>query len=684
MNPVEHVLVYLIYGAAFLAMSLVIVAVNSRDSKLPLARELWLLALFGLFHGALEWSHLLPGLAGNALILNLIQPCLMLGSYLLLVEFGRRLTLASLAPKGKRRLLEIMLGPLLYLPLLLSIAGFIYHSNQPSLTLAAAARYLLGIPGSVLSGLGFLMQFRSHSPHVLDRAEWSNVSRFAKIGALSFLSYAVVSGLIIPRADHVASVFTQEDFLAMFGFPIELLRTLCAVGISISVRGVLEIFELESYHRIDEARREAEHARDDLDATLRAIPDLLFEVDDKGRYLHVHAVHKNLLSSPPETLLGHTVGEMLPQDGAQICMEALAAAARNGSDYGRIIHVPLADGDHWFELSVARKSSSGTGEPRFIMLSHDITPRRKAQLALHASEARYRLLAENSQDVIWTMDLAGRFTYISPSVKKLRGFTADEAMQQSLEEMLTPESYAIAQAGMADAAAEIQAGKRISESRGEFEQICKDGSTVWAEIATTGMYSPEGQFIGILGVSRDITERRKTQERIAHMAHHDPLTGLPNRALLSDRLDRVLAMAAREKKSFALLFIDLDRFKPVNDIHGHATGDMLLHEVAARIKSCVRASDTAARIGGDEFVVLLPDVSGESDALRVAEKIRHALALPFEIEGKQLTISSSSGLVLYPDHGRNELELFTHADDAMYRAKKAGRDNVQVYRADLT
>lgn len=170
---------------------------------------------------------------------------------------------------------------------------------------------------------------------------------------------------------------------------------------------------------------------------------------------------------------------------------------------------------------------------------------------------------------------------------------------------------------------------------------------------------------------------------LAALAQHDALTGLPNRAMFSERVGLGLAIASRSKTKLALLYIDLDKFKPINDTHGHAVGDQVLLSVSKRISACLRDSDTVGRIGGDEFVVLLLDVVSEEAACRVAEKIRAALKSPFEMAEGTFDLSASIGLAIYPDHGVAETELAGHADVAMYRAKMSGRDNVQCFRPEM-
>lgn len=341
------------------------------------------------------------------------------------------------------------------------------------------------------------------------------------------------------------------------------------------------------------------------------------------------------------------------------------------------------DGSHvWVESSLTGLYDTAGEFNGILGVTRDITARRQAQDALKASEERYRLLAENASDVIWTMTLDHHFSYVSPSVVRLRGYTAEEAMGQTLEEVMAPSSLAKIRAELQRTDEIIRGGGRVPSVVGEFEQRRKDGTTVWVEMSSSGLYDAEDRLVGILGVARDLTERRKFQEHLAHLAHHDALTGLPNRTLFSAHLDRAMAGAKRAKGNLALLFLDLDRFKDVNDTHGHAVGDVLLQEAARRIRTTLRASDTVGRIGGDEFVVLLPDVTRAQDALLVAENLRRALGAPYEIEGKRLVVCASMGVSLYPEHGQDEVTLASHADQAMYLAKGAGRDNVRLYRAE--
>ena len=309
----------------------------------------------------------------------------------------------------------------------------------------------------------------------------------------------------------------------------------------------------------------------------------------------------------------------------------------------------------------------------------EMSARETAAAELMKSEQGFRFMAENTADVIWILDIAsGRFSYVSPSVESLRGYTVDEVIAQPLESALTPESAQRAQSVLADSIARWQSGDRTNLPRiTEIDQPHKDGHIIQTEVVTTLHADSDGNIVSVLGVTRNITERKRAEEAIRQLAFYDPLTQLPNRRLLQDRIPQQIARARREQTRIALLFIDLDKFKPVNDDYGHEVGDCLLKSVAHRLRRHLRESDTVARIGGDEFVALLADLQRIDDAVSTAEKICEELQKPFvTTSGISLNISSSIGVAIYPDDGDNDQELLRIADEAMYHAKRAGRNRV--------
>jgi len=291
--------------------------------------------------------------------------------------------------------------------------------------------------------------------------------------------------------------------------------------------------------------------------------------------------------------------------------------------------------------------------------------------ALGESEARFRTLADNTSVGIYILSEQG-LAVVNPGLTAICGRTQEQMLGNDFLSLIHPEDRPMIRQRIAAR----QTGD-TAPARYQFRIVTDDGHTRWVEL-TAGSIIYQGQPASI-GTVYDITEQQRSQRRMEHKAMHDPLTGLPNRTTLMNRLDQALARPAEGGgPGLAVLFLDLDGFKAVNDTHGHDAGDRLLIAAARRIRRCVRASDTVARIGGDEFILLLPGVDAPDQALALAEKVRTALALPFEQDGVALRVSSSIGVALAPEHGTSARELCACADRAMYRAKHEGRNAVRL------
>jgi len=318
--------------------------------------------------------------------------------------------------------------------------------------------------------------------------------------------------------------------------------------------------------------------------------------------------------------------------------------------------------------------------------------RKLSEEALRISEKRHRLVTDNAKDVIWTMAPDGTITYVSPSVEAMRGFTPTEAMQQTTEEILTPDSQAVSLGYFTQLHTDLAAGRPSQSFRCELEYRCKDGSTVWTEVMAQPILGADGAVIEILGVTRDISERKRAEERVRELAYYDQLTGLANRMLLKDRLTQSMLSGERSGSYGALMFLDLDNFKPLNDQHGHGAGDLLLAEVAKRLKSCVRQIDTVARFGGDEFVVLLNELAADKDnahvqADLVVKKIRTSIASPYVFHlvagdsgvphAIEHRCTGSIGVTIFLGVEKTGEEVLKRADLAMYEAKNSGRNAVR-------
>jgi len=277
---------------------------------------------------------------------------------------------------------------------------------------------------------------------------------------------------------------------------------------------------------------------------------------------------------------------------------------------------------------------------------------------------------ENSSEGIMVVDRNNHIVSVNPAFECITGYSSAEVVGADPK---------ILSSGRHTAEFYAEMWRSLEETgtwHGEIWNRHKDGHVYAQLMSIDTIFNEGGEVSQRVCVFSDITERKLTEERIVYMAQHDALTNLPNRALYLDRLQQALALAKQEYTHLALLYIDLDRFKLVNDTLGHITGDILLQSVAQRMRHCVRESDTVARMGGDEFAVLLLAIQSRQDALMIAEKLRAALEEPFEVNGKHLNISCSIGGAFYPEGGSDGETLTKNADQAMYLAKKMGRNRV--------
>lgn len=308
-----------------------------------------------------------------------------------------------------------------------------------------------------------------------------------------------------------------------------------------------------------------------------------------------------------------------------------------------------------------------------VAIYDDVTERKQNEEKIRISEARLQATLDNSPYMIWQKDTDGRYIAFNQPFIRMLGQKQPHDVLGKTDFDLWPNE--LAEKYRADDAEVMHSRKQTVVE----EHAVNDGKIYWVETCKTPIVDKNGEVLGTTGFAQDITGRKAAEERIRYLAHYDALTDLPNRALFNDRLQQALATAMRNKTRMALMFIDLDEFKPVNDMYGHAVGDLLLKEAAKRMRDCLRESDTVARMGGDEFIVLLPTIEAEQDARVAAEKIRLALNQSFELAGENLRISSSIGIAIYPEHGSEEKALLKNADTAMYYAKESGRNTVRVF-----
>ena len=615
--------------------------------------------------------------------------------------------------------------------------------------------------------------------------------------------------------------------------------------------------------------RQLAQANRHLEATLQALPDLLFEVDRQGLLLQVQALQPDLMLGEPQLLIGRPLDTILPPDAVAESMQALAEAERRGSSLGHQILLPLPQGDRWFELSVARKRPVTGADHTYIVLSRDVHDRREAEAALqrqirfyailsrcnraiatstsqtqlfaaicqeaiatgdlrmawvglvnpatqivhpvamagegsayldgihistlasspyghgpvgravregepiwcqdflhdpstqawHARatqyswssvaslplrcegevvgaltlyagfpqafgqeiqtllvdmvvdvdlaldqfarqaksqavqnalqrrEHEYRELTETIHDVIWRIDAVSlTYLYVSPAVQRLLGFTAEELIGKPLNNAQSDENRRwishlrelYAQSQLPSGLDQEAAPYRLDE----LQHLHRDGSVVWSEVTTTLVRSSTSGAMEFHCVSRDITARKQAESRLEWLAYYDQLTELPNRRLVHNLLEQVIRTAHRDAKPVALLMLGLDHFKTINDSIGYSIGDALLMEVARRLKQELRSTDLIGRIGGDEFLVVLPGAEG-TEAGQLGELLQKAMRRPFTLREQTINLTSSIGIALYPLDGTDQEALVRKADTAMMRAKRDGRNRFHFFTASL-
>lgn len=306
----------------------------------------------------------------------------------------------------------------------------------------------------------------------------------------------------------------------------------------------------------------------------------------------------------------------------------------------------------------------------------DITARKRAELALVGSEKRYRSLFENNLSAVFRAVAGGKILDCNPALVAMLGYgSREELLQRSAADIWYDPGEERALLG--------QLARESSLSNYEIRLKRKDGAPVWALHNVALLQSEDGQPAVIEGTAFDISRRRRAEEELRHLAYYDAVTGLPNRTLLEDRLSKAMAAARRRKEKLALLFLDLDHFKVINDSLGHATGDRVLNEVATRLKKWSRDQDTVARLGGDEFVIVVNGVKEIGDVAVAARRVLDALIAEARIEGRSLSIGCSLGISIFPDHGNDAVALLKNADAAMYSAKENGRNNFQFFTPEM-
>lgn len=444
----------------------------------------------------------------------------------------------------------------------------------------------------------------------------------------------------------------------------------------------------EPFVKLYESRQAVWHEKERAQVTLESIGDAVITANATGNIEYLNPVAEALTGWSQQEAQGRPLPEVFDivnEQSRKKVENPLEMCLREGRIIGLANHTVLIrrDGMEFaIEDSAAPIRDRDGNITGAVMVFHDVSERRKANDMLREREEQMSTLINAMPDFVCFKDGEGHWLLTNDfglRLFEIQGVAYQGKKDSELASFSSFYREAFQSCSDSDAAA-WRAGHALRK-----EEIIprSDGSKMIFDVIKVPLFHPDGKRKGLVVVGRDITERRGFEEKIEHMVHHDILTGLPNRTLLVDRLKQALARARHYHKMVGVLLIDLDRFKTINDTLGHDIGDELLRAVSDRLARCLRGSDSAGRMGGDEFMFILSDLSGAQASVSVCEDIMRELALPFSIRGHEIYVTCSIGISIAPNDGDEEQVLMRNADAAMYRAKEQGRNTYQFYTADM-
>jgi diguanylate cyclase (GGDEF)-like protein/PAS domain S-box-containing protein len=418
------------------------------------------------------------------------------------------------------------------------------------------------------------------------------------------------------------------------------------------------------------AAAQLQQATAEMEAIFAVYPDRYFRIAADTTILDYKGGAHAKLYVPESELLGRSMFEFLPTSVAKQFQDAIGQVLRDRALSTLTYSLPYPQGEQFFEARLLPFQ-----DDEVVAFVRNISDRIRLDAELRCAEAKYRSIFENATEGIFQSTPDGYYLNVNPALARIYGYESPAQLQAELTD-IAHQLYVDAR--RRDEFVQALAKNGIVTNF-ESQVYRRDGQIIWISENARAVYDDDGRLAYFEGTVVDITERKLSERTIHYQAFHDLLTGLPNRALFDDRLSLALAESRRSQQRVGVMFLDLDRFKVINDTLGHAIGDQLLQQVAERLVHCLRETDTIARWGGDEFTILLPMMHHSDDLAIVAERILHALKPEFILDGHHLHITTSIGIAVYPDHGESPDLLLRNADTALYRAKETGRNTYQFY-----
>ncbi|MFT7860668.1 MAG: EAL domain-containing protein [Sulfurimonas sp.] len=418
---------------------------------------------------------------------------------------------------------------------------------------------------------------------------------------------------------------------------------------------------------------------EELSELVKQSSNEIYIVDfDTLNYLYVNRGATNSLQYSEDELLSMNIRDVNPYLTEQEIQRLKTLLVDKGNILNKTVH-KRKDGS-LYDVQSYLHTITYKNQKAYVIFDTDISQ----IVELESKYKKQAKILENIHDSVISTDIIGTITTWNKGSENLFGYTANEAIGQNIHMIYSTNN----ELSLIECFENVNHKKNLNK---EFRLLKSDGSEIICDVSLSSSKDESDNTIGYIGYIQDITKQKETQqmldiqtEKLRHQAHHDMLTNLPNRVLFRDRLDQSIATAKRHDKKFALLFIDLDQFKNINDSLGHHIGDEVLIETSKRLNSLIREEDTFARLGGDEFTIILKDIKTAQDAAIVAEKIIDALKDPIIIKELELYVSSSIGISIYPNDTQEGANLLKYADAAMYKAKDEGRDNYQFYSSEMT